>query len=104
MGVPVLTLEGERLLSRQGVGLLMNVGLPEWIAADADAYLSSAVTHASDLPRLATLRRGLRQQVLASPLFDGPRFARHFEAALRGMWTQWCDGQTTRQAGLDCIE
>jgi len=37
------------------------------------------------------LRNGLRQQVLASPIFDAPRFARHFEAALRGMWRKWCD-------------
>jgi predicted O-linked N-acetylglucosamine transferase (SPINDLY family) len=36
------------------------------------------------------LRSGLRQQVLASPLFDAPRFAGNFEAALRGMWTHWC--------------
>lgn len=45
-----------------------------------------AVTLTSDLPKLATLRAGLRQQVLASPLFDAPRFARNFEDALWGMW------------------
>ena len=93
MGVPVLTLAGKSFLSRQGVGLLMNTGLPEWIAADADEYLARAVSHAGDLQRLAALRSGLRQQVLASPLFDAPRFARHFEAALRGMWSRWCDRQ-----------
>jgi predicted SAM-dependent methyltransferase len=91
MGVPVLTLAGESFLSRQGVGLLMNAGLPEWIAADADDYVARAVSHASDLQRLAALRKGLRQQVLASPIFDAPRFAHHFEAALRGMWQKWCD-------------
>lgn len=91
MGVPVLTLAGERFLSCQGIGLLMNGGLPEWIAADADDYVVRAVSHAGDLQRLATLRNGLRQQVLASPIFDAPRFARHFEAALRGMWAQWCN-------------
>ncbi|MFI4940487.1 MAG: peptide-binding protein, partial [Burkholderiales bacterium] len=93
MGVPVLTLAGERFLPRQGIGLLMNAGLPEWVAADAGDYVARAVSHAADLQRLAALRKGLRQQVLTSPLYDAPRFARHFEAALRGMWTQWCKRQ-----------
>jgi len=91
MGIPVLTLAGERFLSRQGVGLLMNAGLPEWVAADPDDYVARAVSHAGDLHALALLRAGLRQQVLASPIFDAPRFAQHFEAALRGMWRKWCD-------------
>jgi protein O-GlcNAc transferase len=93
MGVPVLTLAGRQFLARQGVGLLMNAGLPEWVASDQEDYLSRAVAHASDLQRLASLRAGLRQQVLASPIFDAPRFARHFEAALRGMWEKWCRDQ-----------
>ena len=93
MGVPVLTLAGERFLSRQGIGLLMNAGLPEWIAVSADDYVAKAASHAGDLRRLATLRNGLRQQVLASPIFDAPRFAHHFEEALRGMWQKWCDQQ-----------
>lgn len=91
MGVPVLTLAGERFLSRQGVGLLMNAGLPDWIASDLDDYLARAVSHAGDLQRLASLRLGLRQQVLDSPIFDALRFAGHFEAALRGMWSIWCN-------------
>lgn len=90
MGVPVLTLAGERFLSRQGVGLLMNAGLPEWIAEDADDYVARAASHAADLHRLSALHDGLRQQVLSSPVFDAPRFARHFEAALRAMWEIWC--------------
>ncbi|HYW56924.1 MAG TPA: tetratricopeptide repeat protein [Polaromonas sp.] len=90
MGVPVLTLEGDRFLSRQGVGLLMNAGLPDWIAAGADDYVVRAAAHANDVNRLTSLRAGLRQQVLASPIFDSSRFAGHFEAALRGMWQKWC--------------
>ena len=93
MGIPVLTLTGERFLSRQGVGLLMNAGLPDWIAADPDDYVARAIAHASDLPALAILRAGLRQQVLASPIYDAPRFAQHFEQALRGMWQTWCEEQ-----------
>jgi predicted O-linked N-acetylglucosamine transferase (SPINDLY family) len=94
MGVPVLTLAGERFLSRQGVGILMNVGLPEWIATDADDYVARAVSHAADLQHLSDLRSRLRQLVLASPIFDAPHFARNFEASLRGMWQKWCDEQS----------
>ncbi len=94
MGVPVLGLAGKRFLSRQGVGIMMNAGLPEWIAADADDYLARAMLHAADLQRLAKLRRSLREQIRVSPLFDAARFAGHFEAALRGMWQAWRDGQT----------
>jgi protein O-GlcNAc transferase len=99
MGVPVLTLAGERFLSRQGVGLMMNAGLPEWVAANSADYLTRAVAHAGDLQKLATLRAGLRPQVLASPVFDAPRFAGHFEAALRGMWQAWC-AQATAPAAI----
>ena len=91
MGVPVLTLEGKSFLSRQGVGLVVNAGLPDWVATDSSDYLARATQHASDLRRLAELRRGLRQQVLASPIFDAPRFAHHFEDALRAMWHKWCE-------------
>lgn len=93
MGVPVLTLAGDSFLSRQGVGILTNIGMHEWIATNADDYVARAISHARDLQRLADMRNGLRQRVLASPIIDAPRFARNFETALRGMWTQWCNRQ-----------
>ena len=70
----------------------MNAGLADWVASDPDDYVARAVSHASDLEGLAALRVRLREQVLASPVFDAARFAMHFEAALRGMWKKWCDG------------
>jgi protein O-GlcNAc transferase len=84
--VPTLTLAGDSLLARQGASILMAAELGEWIAADHDDYVAKAVAFTSDLGRLAALRAGLRQQVIASPLFDAPRFARNFEDALWGMW------------------
>ncbi|KXS33660.1 MAG: Tetratricopeptide TPR_2 repeat protein [Candidatus Gallionella acididurans] len=86
MGVPTLTLAGDSLLARQGASLLTAAGLPEWVAASRQEYISKAIALAGDYTKLAALRSGLRQQVLASPLFDAPRFARHFENALWGMW------------------
>ena len=89
MGVPTLTLAGDSMISRQGVSLLTAAGLADWVAASEADYVAKAIAIASDLPKLATLRTQLRQQVLASPLFDASRFARHFEAALWGMWVRW---------------
>jgi predicted O-linked N-acetylglucosamine transferase (SPINDLY family) len=56
------------------------------VASSEAEYVAKAVAFAADLPRLAILRAVLRQQVLTSTLFDAPRFARHFEEALWGMW------------------
>ena len=89
MGVPVLSLQGDRFLSLSATSIAHHAGLPDWVAADPDDYVAKAVAFASDLARLAALRAGLRQQVLASPLFDARRFARNFEDALWGMWDEY---------------
>ncbi|UCV04574.1 tetratricopeptide repeat protein [Dechloromonas denitrificans] len=86
MGVPVLTLSGERFLARQGVGILTHAGLPEWIAADGAELVAKARAQSRNLPALAVLRTGLRERLLASPLLDTQGFARDFENALWGMW------------------
>jgi predicted O-linked N-acetylglucosamine transferase (SPINDLY family) len=86
MGVPTLTLAGNTLLSRQGAGVLIAAKMDDWIATSEDDYVAKAIHFASDLPRLAVLRAGLREQVRTSPLFDAPRFAKLFEAAMWGMW------------------
>jgi predicted O-linked N-acetylglucosamine transferase (SPINDLY family) len=86
MGVPTLTLAGDTLLARQGASLLTAAGLGDWVATSVADYIDKALAVADDLPKLATLRAGLREQVSASPLYDAKRFARNFEAALWGMW------------------
>lgn len=87
MGVPTVTLAGDRLLARQGASLLHAAGLPQWVARDRGDYVARAIALARDLDGLSRLRAGLREQVRASPLFDAPAFARHLEAALWGMWS-----------------
>ena len=47
--------------------------------------MAKAVAFASDLESLPALRKGMREQILNTPLFDAPRFARHFEETLRAM-------------------
>jgi predicted O-linked N-acetylglucosamine transferase (SPINDLY family) len=51
------------------------------------------VAAVSDLPGLAALRAGLREQVRTSPLCDAPRFGRNLGTALRHTWRAWCAEQ-----------
>jgi protein O-GlcNAc transferase len=93
MGVPVLVRAGDRYVAHMGESILHNAGLVDWIAADANDFALLGARKASDLDTLDALRAGLRQRMLASPLFDAPRFARNLEAAMRGMWQVWCASQ-----------
>ncbi|MBL8386269.1 MAG: tetratricopeptide repeat protein [Burkholderiales bacterium] len=92
MGVPVVTLAGDRFCGRMGVSLLHRVGLPDLVAADADAYVRIAAALAADPARLDDLRAGLRARMAASPLCDGRRAAAELEQAYRTMWRDWLDG------------
>jgi predicted O-linked N-acetylglucosamine transferase (SPINDLY family) len=90
MGVPVVTLAGEFFAARHSVSHLSNVGLHDWVTDSADDYVERAVTAANNIQALATLRSGLRSQMLASPLCNAPRFGRNLGAALRQAWRSAC--------------
>jgi predicted O-linked N-acetylglucosamine transferase (SPINDLY family) len=85
MGVPTVTLVGETVVGRAGWSQLNNLGLTELAAWSADDFVAIAAGLASDLPKLAGLRAGLRARMEASPLMDAPRFARDMEALYRRM-------------------
>jgi predicted O-linked N-acetylglucosamine transferase (SPINDLY family) len=86
MGVPTLTLAGSSLLSRQGASLMAAAGLSNWIAHDLEEYQQKAVDFSADTATLALLRANLRARLGKTPLFDGPAFARDFEAAMLEIW------------------
>ena len=88
MGVPVITCPMETFASRHSLSHLAGVGLTELVARDLDEYVELAVSLAGDLPRLAGLRAGLREQMAASPLCDGKRFATNLATILHEVWDQ----------------
>lgn len=90
MGVPVITLAGDRHAARVSTSLLTAVGHEEWIARDADEYVAKAVAMARERHALAAVRATLRSDLLRSPLLDHVGQSRRFAAALRHCWTEWC--------------
>ena len=79
MGVPVVTLRGDRHAARVGASILTHLGRGDPIAADEAAYVKLA----AGLVRTKTDRASLRAALEASPLMDGARLARELEAAYR---------------------
>ena len=90
MGVPVVVLAGATHVSRVGVSMLTNAGLPELVAGSDNDYVEIAARLAADLPRLAALRAALRGMMRGSPNTNGLSCARSLENAYREMWAKWC--------------
>ena len=91
MGVPVITIAGNRHAARVGVSLLNAVGLPECIANSREEFSEIASRLASDRGRLSELRMNLRGMMSASPLVDGKNWAHRFFVAIREAWRLRCD-------------
>jgi predicted O-linked N-acetylglucosamine transferase (SPINDLY family) len=86
MGTPLITFAGASHAGRVGASLLDRVGLGELVAGSRQGYVDLAVALGKDWERLAALRSGLREKLLASPLMDPARLARGLEAAYREAW------------------
>ena len=91
MGVPLVTLSGKHFVSRMGVTILKNAGLPELITNSIDGYITTAVDLANDHARLKKMRHNLRDKVARSPLMDQKSFANNMETAYRDIWRKWCE-------------
>ena len=92
MGVPVVTLGGDRFASRHSLGHLGAVGLSSFVASDAEDYVRLVLATLDRPADLAAGRASLRGRMLASPLCDGPWFTRDLKAAFHGMWRARCGG------------
>ena len=90
MGVPVVTLPGERFIARAAGSILRTIGFHEGIAGNKHDFIERVQRLASDRERLGALRAGLRGTMLASPLMDEKRYAAGMERVLAAMWKTWC--------------
>lgn len=93
MGVPVVSLIGDRHAARVGLSLLTAIGHAEWAAESEEHYIEKAVTLAQDRALRSQLRESLRSEVSASILCDHKGQATRFQDALRQIWTDWCQKQ-----------
>jgi predicted O-linked N-acetylglucosamine transferase (SPINDLY family) len=90
MGVPVVTLPGERHASRVSASLLHAAGFGELVAKDAADFARIAARCATDCAWGAEFRANARARMQASSLMDSKAYAARFFGALRESWRVRC--------------
>ncbi len=93
MGVPVVTLAGDRAVGRGGLSILSTLGRKEWVGFTREEYIQIAIRLAGEKEKLPAIRKNMRKEIAASPLMDSPGFAREVEKHFRSIWRDWCKGQ-----------
>lgn len=83
MGVPVVTLCGQRHSERTSYSILMNLGVPETIAHSEAEYIDLACRLASDAGWRGVVVEQIRRGLIDSPLVDMDAYTRHLEDAYR---------------------
>lgn len=90
MGVPVIALKGNSLLTRAANSILTNTNLSEFVASDLDEYFAKAVHFAtSGRDHLAHLRANAKDCIKNQALFDTPRFSKDLENMFLQMWINY---------------
>jgi protein O-GlcNAc transferase len=86
MGVPVVTLMGDRAALRMSAALLTGFGQSEWIGSDEDAYIHIVCQLARNAKLRTELRATQREKLAKSPLCDGTSMAFALEDAYEQMF------------------
>ncbi len=86
MGVPVVTMSGERHAARVGDSLLSRAGWPEWIARDKSQYIEAACRLVAERPKPQVIR----DRLAGSSIMDAGAVTGAFEAALGEVWRRRC--------------
>ncbi len=81
MGVPVISRYGPRHGTRFGFSILQNLDLGELTAPTKEKYVEIAVSLASDIELLTTLRSILRKRLASSPLTNAVQYTNDMENA-----------------------
>lgn len=90
MGVPVITLYGDRHAGRMVSSVLNNCGMKEWIAYTKEEYIEKAQYAADNINLLNKLRKELRSILCTSELCNGKNYAKKLEDHYRTIWIDYC--------------
>ena len=90
LGVPVVTLAGDRYGSRLGESLLRAAHRREWVGTSVEEYVEKAVKLAGSARRLRREQRRLYEDLPHSALLDTDSYVRSVEESFIGMRCKRC--------------
>lgn len=96
MGVPVVSRQGDRHVSRVGASILTNASLGDLVADSDEQFVEIASQLAADIDSLSVIRGALREVVKASRLTNGSAMANDISSAMRQMWEIYCTNVKTQ--------
>ncbi|HEX4808242.1 MAG TPA: tetratricopeptide repeat protein [Bryobacteraceae bacterium] len=91
MGVPVISMRGDRFVARVGASLLTNVGLETLVGENPQDYIDRAVALAQQPDRLAGMRKTMRANLVNTVLYDPATFTRQLEDKYSEVFQEWCE-------------
>jgi protein O-GlcNAc transferase len=89
MGVPTISLRGDHHSDRVGVSILSTLKMNEFIAETEDEFVEIAQKFDSDRLSLLSVKRGLRESLLNSPLCDGKALTTELEDVFEELIVQY---------------
>lgn len=92
-GVPVITLLGNRFISRMSASILSAIGLNELITNSLEEYKELAIKFAKEKDSIKQLKDRLQQNIESMPLFDTLGFTLNIERAYKKIWNFYISGQ-----------
>ncbi len=88
MGVPVITLNGNKWISRQATTFLKAIKHEELIASNMNEYINKAAELAGDVEKLKIYRANLSLEMKSH--LNSDDYVKKFETAIEDMWQQKC--------------
>lgn len=100
MGLPLITLPGDTLVTRVSAALLKAIELPELIVNNKDEYVQLAIYYAQNPKALAAIKTKLIEKFVTAPLFNLDNYVRYFEAGIETAWNICQRGDKTNQIDI----
>lgn len=104
MGVPVITLVGDRHNARFGYSLLTNVGLGELCAFSEEEYIQKAIDLANDWDRIRDYHLTIRRKMEESPIMNDVIYMGEVEQAYEKVFDAWINGEELPEFPQDAPE